>query len=150
MCLHQQWISTASQRKVLLKSSYNQSRLNSSEDLLLPYNVMGCPFPLFPMVLGHTLQRMKRSTRWRADEEPRAAKPSYWVTVKWQYNTPKERGDLRGLTPEILSPGAFMICWQGCFNLIDPLSTCHPIRFLSSIYHMGKSGGLLLGWCKIL
>ena len=38
----------------------------------------------------------------------------------------------------------------GCFNLINPPSICHPIRFLSSIYLMRMGGGLLPGWFKIL
>jgi len=35
---------------------------------------------------------------------------------------------------------------SGCFDLINPPCTCHPIGF----YHVGKGGGLLPGWCKIL
>ena len=38
----------------------------------------------------------------------------------------------------------------GCFNLVNPLYTCHPIRLLSSTHHVGKGGELLPGWSKIL
>ena len=31
------------------------------------------------------------------------------------------------------------------FNGINPPCVCHPIRFLPSLYHMGKDGGLLPG-----
>ncbi|EFB26005.1 hypothetical protein PANDA_001869, partial [Ailuropoda melanoleuca] len=39
---------------------------------------------------------------------------------------------------------------KSCLNLINPSRACHPIRLLSSIYHVGKGAGLLPEWCKTL
>ena len=67
--------------------------------------------------------------------------------IERKYKAPREGGGLRGLSWEFLNPGGFMVLLEGCFSLINPPFTCHPISFLSSIYHMGKSGGLLHGGC---
>lgn len=54
--------------------------------------------------------------------------------------SPKEGGELRGLSWKFLSLEVFMDLLVGYFNLINPPCAHHSIRFLLPVYHMGKGG----------
>lgn len=102
-----------------------------------------------PTVLGHTALKNEE-----VDQRVVGIRAKLIVIanfIEWrQYKPPEEKGDLRGLPPGFLSLGVFMGLLGGSFNLINLPHACHPIRFLTSTYHVGKDGGLLPRWCKIL
>ena len=75
---------------------------------------------------------------------------SEYRAVCWGYKALKEGGDPRGLLPEFIGLGVIMGLLASCFNLINPLQACHPIRFCRLSIMWERVEGSSQSGCKIL